>query len=71
MAVAEEEFLVSNKDNGEKWLLLDLDTSFSDAVLSKDCTPTLIFLLFIHTEGRLLLCFSFGILDSDCCSFEG
>ncbi len=70
MAVAEEEFLLSNKDDQEKWLLLDSDESFSDAVSSKDCTLTLIVLLFNCTERSLLLCFHFGNLDSDCCSFE-
>jgi hypothetical protein len=71
MAVAEEEFLLSNKDDREKLLLVDLDALFSDAVSSKDCTPTLIVLLFNRTECSLLLCFPFCNLDSSCCSFEG
>jgi hypothetical protein len=33
MAVAEEEFLLSNKDDQEKWLLLDSDASFSDSIV--------------------------------------
>jgi hypothetical protein len=71
MAVPEEEFLLPNKDDQEKWLLLDLDASPSDAVSSKDCTPTMIVLLHSHTEHSLLLCFCFGNLDSNCCSFKG
>jgi hypothetical protein len=71
MAVAEEEFLLSNKDDQENWLLVDSDASFSDAVSSKDCTSTLMVLLFNPTESSLLLCFLFDNLGSSCCSFEG
>jgi hypothetical protein len=70
MAVSEEEFSLSNKDDQENWLLLDLNASFSDAVSSKDYKPTLIVLRFNRTECSLLLCFPFGNLDSSCCSVE-
>jgi hypothetical protein len=71
MSVPEEEFLLSSKDDQEKRLLLDSDASFSDAVSSKDFTPTLIVLLFNRTEHSLFLCFHFGNLDSDCHSYKG
>jgi hypothetical protein len=70
MAVAEEDFLLFNKNNQENWLLVDLDASFSDAVSSKDCTPTAMVFLLNRTECSLLLCFPFGNSGSSCCSFE-
>jgi hypothetical protein len=56
MAVAEEEFLSSNKVHQENWLLVDLDASFSDAVSSKDFTPTLIV---FFTVLNIVFCFVF------------
>jgi hypothetical protein len=70
MAVAEEDSSLLNKDDGENWLLVDLHASFSDAVSSKDCTPTATVPLLNSTEHSLLLCFLFGNSVSSCCSIK-
>ncbi len=70
MVVAEEDSSLFNEDDQENWLLVDLHTSFSDAIPSKDCTPTAMVPLLNCTECSLLLCFLFGNSGSSCCSFK-
>ncbi len=50
MAVADEDSSLFNEDDQENWLLVDLDASFSDAISSKDCTPTVMVPLLNRTE---------------------
>jgi hypothetical protein len=70
MAVAEEDSSLFNEDDQEKWILVNLHASFSDAVSSKDCTLTATVPLLNCTECSFLLCFLFGNLGSSCCSFK-
>jgi hypothetical protein len=70
MAVAEEDSSLFNEDDQENWLLVVLHASFSDAISSKDCTPTATVPPLNHTEHSLLLCFFFGNSGSSCCSFK-
>jgi hypothetical protein len=70
MAVAEEESSLFNEDDQENWLLVNLHASFSDAISSKDCTPTATVSLLNHTECSLFLCFLIGNSGSSCCSFK-
>jgi hypothetical protein len=70
MTVAEEDSSLFNEDDQENWLLVKLDASFSDAISSKDCTPTATVPLLNCTERCLLLCFLFGNSGSSCSSFK-